>query len=328
MYRLLIIPVILVALQSRAQDAHLSMYDAAPLFLNPAMTGLVDADFRIHAQYRTQWKSVNFKPYTSYLLSYDMPIKKWSFGVQLNNFRAGYGNFNVLQGLLSTSYTTGLDKKKNHMLSFGVQAGIVQKSIEYQLLSFNNQYTYTDGGYFDQTIANGENFAGQTVYIPAANAGVMYYYAKQNARLNPFVGISAFNLLNSKESFYGIDNRLPLRFYGHVGTRINITETFYLIPKVLIMQQKKFHEQTYAIEAGYYMKNSGFHLLGGVIFRAKDALIATIGGKLDRFILKVGYDINVSKLSTVSSGRGGFELSLTYVHKKKNINYEKICPRL
>ncbi len=328
MYRLILIPVILFAFSVKAQDAHLSMYDAAPLFLNPALTGVVDADFRIHAQYRTQWKSVNFKPYTSYLISYDMPIKKWSFGVQLNNFRAGYGNFNVLQGLLSTSYTTGLDKKKNHMLSFGVQAGMVQKSVEYQLLSFNNQYTLTNGGHFDQTIANGENFNGQTIYIPAANAGLIYYYAKQNARLNPFVGVSAFNLLNVKESLYGIDNRLPLRFYGHVGARINITETFYLIPKVLIMQQKKFHEQTYAVEAGYYLKNSDFYLLGGVIFRAKDAVIATIGGKLDRFVLKVGYDINVSKLSTVSSGRGGFEISFTYVHKKRNNNYEKICPRL
>lgn len=328
MYRFLLIPIILCSFSVKAQDAHLSMYDAAPLFLNPAMTGLVDADFRIHAQYRTQWKSVNFKPYTSYLLSYDMPIKKWSFGVQLNNFRAGYGNFNVLQGLLSTSYNTALDKKKNHMLSFGVQGGLVQKSVEYQLLSFNNQYTLTDGGYFDQTIVSGENFDRQTIYIPSLNAGIMYYYAKQNARLNPFVGISAFNLLNSKESLYGLDNRLPLRFYMHVGTRINITETFYLIPKVLIMQQKKFHEQTYALEAGYYMKNSNFYLLGGVIFRAKDALIATIGGKLDRFTLKVGYDINVSTLSTASTGRGGFEISLTYVHKKRENKFEKICPRL
>ena len=84
---------------SYGQDAHLSMYDAAPLFLNSALTGVVEGDFRVHGQYRTQWKSVNYKPYTSALVSFDMPIKKWGFGIQLNNFRAGAGNFNVFQGL-------------------------------------------------------------------------------------------------------------------------------------------------------------------------------------------------------------------------------------
>lgn len=325
---LLIFILIISSYTIRAQDAHLSMYDAAPLFLNPALTGVVDADFRLHAQYRTQWKAVNFKPYTSYLFSFDMPIKKWSFGVQLSNFRAGYGNFNVFQGLLSTSYNTAINKKKTHMMSFGVQAGLSQKSVEFQLLSFNNQYSLTNGGQFDESIASGESFKRQTVYIPAVNAGIMYYYAKPTARLNPFIGISAFNLLHSKESFYGVENRLPLRYYAHLGTRINITETFYLIPKILVMMQEKFFEQTYALEAGYYFKNSDFYLLGGVIFRAKDALAITLGAKWDRFILKLGYDVNVSTLSKVSTGRGGFEIALTYVHKKRDNKYEKICPRL
>lgn len=331
MYRslLILIAVFVLSLSTRAQDGHLSMYDAAPLFLNPALTGVVDADFRLHAQYRTQWKSVNFKPYTSYLLSFDMPFKKWGFGIQLKEFRAGKGNYNSFQGLLSAAYNTAIDKRKNHMLTFGVQAGAVQKSIEYPLLSFNNQYSYANGGYFDETIAAGENFDARTIYIPSVNAGFMYYYAKQNSRLNPFIGISAFNLVHAKESFEGLDNRLPLRFYAHVGTRINITEVFYLIPKILFMQQDKFSEQTFALDAGYYLKNSGLYILGGVIYRNKDAAVITIGGKLDRFTLKLAYDINVSTLSTASTGRGGFEVSLTYIHKKRESeNFEKICPRL
>lgn len=331
MYRILLIliAVFILSLPIRAQDSHLSMYDAAPMFLNPALTGVVDADFRIHAQYRTQWKSVNFKPYTSYLLSYDMPFKKWGFGIQLQEFRAGQGNYNSLQGLLSAAYNTAVDRKKNHMLSFGIQAGAIQKSIEYPLLSFNNQYSYSNGGYFDESIPNGEDFDARTIYIPAVNAGFMYYYAKQNSRLNPFIGISAFNLLNAKESFEGIDNRLPMRFYAHVGTRVNITETFYLIPKILFMQQEKFSEQTFAIDAGYYLKNSDLYLLGGIIYRNKDAAIISIGGKLDRYILKLAYDVNVSTLSTASTGRGGFEVSFTYIQqKRRNKDFEKICPRL
>src|SRR6185369_15701385 len=81
----------------KAQDFHLSMYDAAPLFLNPAMTGLVEGKMRAHAQYRNQWNSVAYKPFTTALISFDMPKGKWGFGGQVSNMRAGIGNYNVFQ---------------------------------------------------------------------------------------------------------------------------------------------------------------------------------------------------------------------------------------
>lgn len=312
----------------QAQDAHLSLYDAAPLHLNPAMTGVFQGNWRIHGHFRTQWKAVNFKPYTQGLVSFDMPFKKWGFGVQLSNFRAGIGNYNAFQGLLSVAYTTPVDKSKNHNFSFGVQGGLVQKSVEYQLLSFNNQYTTTNGGEFDMTVDPNESIGGQSLITPSLNAGFLYFFAKQESRLNPFVGISAFNLLEPKESFTNFDNRLPMRFYAHVGTRINITEVLYVIPKVLVMQQRKFSEQTYAADIGYYMKGSEIYLLGGVVYRNKDAMIISLGARVNGFVVKLGYDVNVSSLSSASTGRGGFELSLTYVHQKKVSVSDKICPRL
>ncbi len=311
-----------------AQDAHLSLYDAAPLFLNPAMTGVFQGDWRLHGHFRTQWKAVNFKPYTTSLLSFDMPYKKWGFGVQLSNFRAGKGNYNALQGTLSVAYATSLDKKKNHNLSFGIQGGVTQKTIEYQLLSFNNQYTTVDGGGFDESMPTQEDFAGQSTTVPVVNAGFLYFFAKQESRFNPFIGGSAFNLTQPTETLFNADNRLPMRFYGHVGTRINITELLYVIPKVLIMNQRQFWEQTYAVDAGYYFKESDFYLIGGAVFRAKDAMIVSLGAKMDNVVAKIGYDINVSSLSTISTGRGGFEISVTYIKQKKKPTTDKICPRL
>lgn len=329
MKRLLILFVLLSFVPKyKSQDAHLSMYDAAPLFLNSGLTGVFEGGWRVHGQYRTQWKSVNFKPYTSALLSFDMPIRRWGIGVQLHNFRAGFGNFNVLQGLVSAAYNLPLDKKKNNNISFGVQAGGMQKSVEYQLLSFNNQYTLAGGGGFDNTVTSGEDFGAQSMIIPVANASILYYYAKQQSKLNPFIGLSAFNLIEPRESFFGQENRLPMRYYLHVGSRINITELFYLLPKVLLMQQEKFSEQTFAVDAGYFLKGSETYLIGGLIYRNRDAMIATFGVKKENIIVKLGYDINVSSLTTVSTGRGGFELSLTYTNIKNKPKVEKICPRL
>ncbi len=327
--RILILLVLtLSTFRSNAQDAHLSMYDAAPLFLNPAMTGVFQGDWRVHAQYRTQWRAVNFKPYTTALISFDKPVKKWGFGGQVTNFRAGLGNYNALQGLASVAYTTSMDRRKHHNISFGVQAGLTQKTLEYQLLTFNNQYTTNNGGEFDATINSNENFSGQSLITPVVNAGILYFFAKQESRFNPFIGASAFNLTEPQETFMSFNNRLPIRYYGHAGMRINITETFYVLPKVLYMRQREFQELTFAADAGYYMKGSDMYLLAGAVYRNRDAAIVSVGAKMDRFIARIGYDVNVSSLTTASNGRGGFEMSFTYMHLKDRKKTDKICPRL
>lgn len=312
----------------RAQDFHLSMYDAAPLFLNPALTGVVDASWRVHAQYRNQWRAVAFKPYNTALISLDIPKGKWGFGGQIIEMRAGVGNYNVLQGLLSAAYAVPLDKEQYNHISLGIQAGITQKRVEYALYTFDNQYTSANGGYFDKSMSSGENFNAQSYIIPQLNAGFMYFYSKQQARLNPFVGYSAFNLTNPRETFFNYDNKLPIRHYIQGGVRININELFYILPKALFMLQTNASEQTYACDMGYFLKNEEMYLLGGVTYRYKDASIVYVGFRKNSYIAKFGYDANVSGLHDVSKYRGAFEISFTYMGKKSKSKEVRHCPRL
>jgi type IX secretion system PorP/SprF family membrane protein len=327
--RVLVFLISSLSLFAKAQDPHLTMYDAAPMFLNSGLTGLFKGDWRLHTQYRTQWRSVNYKPYTSSLFSFDRSIgKKWGFGIQLHNFRSGYGNFNVLQGLVSTSYGIAIDKNKFHNLSFGIQGGGIQKSIELPLLTFNNQYTLTNGGGYDNSLPSGENVGAQVKLMPTVNASVMYYSGKQQSRFNYFAGLSLFNLLRPNESFFGFENRLPIRTYLHLGTRINVNELLYFAPKLLLMHQRKFNQQTLALESGYFLKSSETFLIGSLLFRYKDAFALSLGVKKFNFIFRIAYDINVSQLSTVSRGRGGIEFSLTYTRIKNKPETMKIIPRL
>ncbi|GAB4205733.1 MAG: hypothetical protein Fur0023_14860 [Bacteroidia bacterium] len=292
------------------------------------MTGLVDAKFRVHAHYRNQWNVVTFKPFQTALISADIPYKKWGWGLQLSNMRAGVGNYNVFQTVFSTAYYVPLDKNKFHNLNFGIQAGFNQKSVEYKLYTFDNQYVNKNGGYFDQSLSSGESFNKQIIFLPQLNAGLLYYYSKQQSRVNPFLGFSAFNLTRPKETFLGSNNLLPMRYYFHFGTRINLGELLYIIPKVLIMKQTTAFEQTYALDAGYYFKNDNFYLLSGLNFRVLDASVAYIGFKKENYTLKLGYDFNTSSLKKVSKMRGAFEISLTYVPLKNKIQTIKNCPRL
>lgn len=326
---ILLFSLILLSPFGKAQDPHLSMYDAAPLFLNAGLTGVFKGDYRLHTHYRTQWRSVNYKPYNSSLFSFDKSIAKhWGIGVQIHNFRAGSGNYNVLQGLLSASYAISVDKNKFHNLSFGLQAGAIQKSIEFPLLSFNNQYTMTNGGSYNNALPSGENLGAQVRIMPTVNASVLYYSGKQQSRFNMFAGLSLFNLLRPNESFFGYENRLPIRGYLHVGTRINVNELLYISPKLLLMHQKKFNEQTFAVESGYFMKANETFLIGSLMFRYKDAVAVSLGVKKLNFVFRMSYDINVSKLTSASNGKGGIELSLTYTRVKNKQETMKVIPRL
>jgi type IX secretion system PorP/SprF family membrane protein len=319
---------LILSLRSVGQDFHLSMYDAAPLFLNPAMTGLVDSKIRAHAQYRNQWNAVASKPFNTALASFDMPYKKWGFGGQITEMRAGASNYNVLEVLGSVAYYIPFDKMKYHNLSLGLQGGFTQKRVDYQYLSFDSQWSGSNGGSFERSLPSNEQFQGKAYFQESVNFGFLYYYGKQQARFNPFLGVSGFNLTTPKESFFGSDNRLPRRFYFHAGSRVNVSEIFYFIPKILIYTQANIIQQTYAVDAGYFFKGEKFYALAGYNFRVNDASIIYAGLRKDNYIIKLAYDFNFSTLSSVSKARGSYEISLTWLGRKPKSNEIKNCPRL
>jgi type IX secretion system PorP/SprF family membrane protein len=327
-FRIILVVFIFAGNLLRSQDFHLSLYDAGPLFLNPSMTGVIDSKMRVHAQYRNQWSNVAFKPFTTALVSFDMPKGKWGYGGQIINMRAGVGNYNAFQFLGSAAYAVPIDKSKYHNLSFGLQLGFTQKSVRDKLYSFDEQYTTKDGGAFNQDISNNEDFSRISQILPQLNAGAMYYYSKQQSRVNPFLGVSGFNLTNPKETFFDQNNHLPIRLNVHTGVRVNITELIYVIPKILIMKQGKALEQTYAVDAGYYLSAGEVFIIGGYVYRAKDASVISLGARKENYIFKMGYDINTSTLKTATKSRGAWELSFTYLIGKEKINKVRHCPRI
>ena len=120
---------ILIALCGKtwAQDFHLSLPDAAPMYINPALTGQFDGKYRAHLQYRTQWNSLNIRPFTTALASFDMPVKSFAFGIQVMNNNAGTGYYNSLGILGSAAYRFSIDEPGFHNFAAAVQFGGLQK---------------------------------------------------------------------------------------------------------------------------------------------------------------------------------------------------------
>jgi type IX secretion system PorP/SprF family membrane protein len=318
---------LLCSTSTEAQDFHLSQYDASPLFLNPAMTGMFEGKYRVHLHYRTQWSNVSTKPFTTTGVTFDMPVKKFGIGLQIMDYRAGAGSYNSLSALLSFSYDLASNTNMHH-LALGFQAGMVQKSVSGDKLLFGNQYDAANGGGFNTSVPSGETFKNANFIIPSVNAGLLYYSAKSNARLNPFLGFSAFNLTQPKETFFENGTKLPMRFYLHGGVRINVNEKIQLLPKVIYMRQLQSQEITASLLINYYLKEADTYFIIGPTYRHKDAAIFEIGVKKGSYTVRVSYDINTSPLKTITYYRGGFEASLTYTVAKHKVNPASNCPRL
>ncbi len=311
-----------------AQDFHLSQYDAAPLFLNPSMTGMFDGSYRVHLHYRTQWAAVASKPLTTAGISFDMPVKKFGVGLQIMNYRAGAGSYNVSSALLSIGYDVVFDKANNHHLALGMQGGTQQNSFNASALTFGNQYDMANGGSLNPSLPSGETFSNTSFMVPDFNAGFLYYYAKENSRFNPFIGFSAFHLSEPKETFMGADNKMPRRYYLHAGTKINVNEKIQFLPKIIYMSQINDQGVSASLLLHYFMKDADTYLIFGPTYRYNDASIIEAGIKKGSYTARVSYDINTSPLKTASAYRGGFEISLTYIARKSKPNPLANCPRL
>jgi len=315
---------------SLGQDFHLSQYDAAPLNTNPALTGMFEGKHRFHVHYRTQWAAVASKPFVTMQAAWDMRLnKRWGIGIQAMNYRAGSAAYNTAQILPSASYSIPLSRNKFHRLTLGVSAGAFHKTVDQNALTWGSQFESTaQGGHFNNSLSSGENFTESSVLRPDFNAGAIYFFAAPGARINPFIGGSAFHLSQPEESFLGSDNRLPMRYLLHAGARIGITERLSLLPKVYWQRQENAQELTFSALAHYYLKGADVFLIGGLTYRNADAAIIEFGAKWGGWEARMSYDFNVSTLKPASNGRGATELSLTYIIFDKITNPIPTCPRL
>lgn len=312
----------------KSQDFHLSQYDAAAQYHNPALTGKVNGNYRLHAHFRTQWSAIATRPFTTFALSFDKPLRKWGVGGMIFNQNAGAGYYNVLAMYVTASYLIQLNKEATHFLSPGLMIGGFQKSIKMDKLYFQSQYVPLNGGTFDQSLSSGENLANASFINYDLGAGILYFYGKSSSFLLPFIGFTTYHITEPKETFFNTSNKLPMRHILHGGVKVNLSERVQLLPKFLNMYQKNNVEFTTSLIGMYYFRSSDLYVLFGPTYRNKDAAIIEGGVKYGPYTVRLSYDINNSSLRPYTNARGGFEVSVIYVPRKYNPNPITNCPKL
>lgn len=318
---------------SRAQDIHYSQFNASPLNLNPAQTGLFDGDWRFSGNYRGQWAAIPV-PYKTFSIAAENRLKTKlkndvpAAGLIINTDKAGDSRFSTTQIFLSLAYIKKLNKDSTHFLSLALQPGFSTKSFDINQLTFDNQF---DGDSYNAALSSGESFSKTRISYFDMGGGLAYLYRK-NARTQINIGVSLLHINQPKQSFFDnndirLDQKLSVSALGEVPVAAKLD----VVPTILFQKQGKFNETVLGLFGKYYLKPyNGIPTavsLGGFL-RLKDAFIVAANMDYRNFNVGISYDVNTSKLIAATNHKGGFEISVIYIFKKlvPFVAKKRVCP--
>jgi len=317
-YRKLLIPfacLVIFAGTLRAQDIHFSQFFSTPLTISPSNTGNYTGDWRVMANYRTQWKEIA-KPYLTQSVGADKQFylfsEKISAGLLIINDRSG-GTFQVNKIQLSGAYHKILGK---HALHGGIQPGFTLKNIG-RNETFPNQLNWGTGK-FDSNLPNNETSLTYRLSYFDLNVGLGYDYKMKKVEL--FTSYAIFHLNYPKETFLGNRNILNPRHIFGLGATWFTTAKITLQPAVNIMGTDKASEFMGGVRAFYSLDKEfsiAKSLFAGVYVRhgfgnLTDAVFAVMGMNYKQYYGGVSYDFNISELKTASNYKGALEISFIY----------------
>jgi len=310
-------------------DPHFSQYYAYPLWLNPAMTGVIDGDMRVNVNYRNQWNNIT-NPFSTAGVSIEgVTDKNLNWGVNILNQSAGDAGYNYFNGYASVAYT-GVKFGAQQMthLTLGLQAGILSRKFDPSKFQWGSQYNPLTG--FDANAPSNETLTRTSSNVFDANFGFLLYDGNPNHQVNAYIGGAAAHLTQPSDPFLSTNNyHLPVRYTVHAGARFVVSEDFSITPNALYMRQGDATE-TMVGAYGQLVVNELSDLLLGVDYRIKDAVVPYLGFRYEDYTVGLSYDVNASSLDRIASGSNAFELSLSYtMHKKRTYPKEHFfCPRL
>jgi type IX secretion system PorP/SprF family membrane protein len=320
--------------QTKAQDPHFTQYYAAPLLLNPALTGFFNGDVRTSGCYRNQWPSVQY-PYITGTFSADANVMKSYvkdgdvMGIGFTGLFDKSNNGGLKASTLSTSFSYHklLDQRGINRLGIGFMASYNTKNLDYSKFTFGQQLTPLG---FDNTLPTGESKNGfSTNYVDYA-VGLLYSAITDYSSF--YVGSSMYHINQPTESFNGPVHTIQPRFVVHSGGYFNVGDINRVSVSGAYMKTEISNDlifgAAYSLGLSQVVEDNYNLILGGW-FRYNDAFAPYIGMDYGNFRGGISYDINVSKLQTASNLKGGFELTLTYLFTQSpeaNAIRQTLCP--
>jgi len=311
---------LLLGTAARAQDIHFSQFYETPLLRNPALAGLFTGDYRVQTVFRDQWNSFT-DAYRTGSLNAEV---KWPVGngndyfttaLQVLYDKAGTAALTTTELLPALNYHKSLSDNKPMFLSLGFMGGLVEKTIDLSKVTTNSQF---NGTAYDPALPNGETILTPNIHYLDGSLGISFNtaFGAENAN-SMYVGFAYHHLNRPKNSFYKNPTvELDPKIVLSGGVKIGVNDYSYFTLYADYSRQGPSTETIggvlYSYKLGPDPDNYPYTFTLGTLLRWNDALIPVIKLEMYSFNLGLSYDVNVSRLNTVSNSRGGFELSLSY----------------
>jgi type IX secretion system PorP/SprF family membrane protein len=324
------------SLYASSQDINFSQFYELPLLRNPALAGTYRGDVRVTTAFRNQWNSVTV-PYRTEALGTELKFgvsrnsnDYLSLGLQVTNDVAGDSKLGKTQVLPVLAFHKSVSNQRDAYLSLGFMGGAVQQRFDQTKLRFDDQFI--NGAY---SATNPTHDVFDRTNLTYWDAGVGMKYSSDFGYENKFyIGAAYFHFTEPKVAFSKAnDIRLNRKVVLNAGVSSATSETDRVILYLDYFRQGgNGQAQGGALYKHDLIQEDDDYTISisaGAFIRWNDALIPVI--KLDYYNLSIGatYDVNISKLAKASTGRGGFEFTLSYSDflNIRNSSAEKVrCP--
>lgn len=315
--------------QAAAQDLHYSQFYNSPLNLNAGLTGQMREDIRAGFIYRNQWQAIS-SPYKTMSFFADMnfklkkkPVDMVSFGLNFTDDELADGIFKNQYILVSGAAQKYLGYSRQHMVSAGIQAGMMFQNLNKNGLYFEDQYDNE----FNPIRGTAENFSASRNTYLTFNAGLAWDFFL-NERVMFTAGAGFHNLTRAKNSqIQGIGetvkSKQAVRSVFTAGMVYQITDKVSLQPAIMYARQATASDLNLGSNIGFHI--NGFKsrnrttLLVGGFFRVNDAAIAKVGFRFRGLQTMLSYDAAVSNVKDVKNAptiknkaANAYEISLIY----------------
>jgi type IX secretion system PorP/SprF family membrane protein len=299
---------------SMSQDFHYSQFYAAPLYLNPALTGSTELS-RVGLNYRKQWPGLaqDFNAYSAYFDHYSFDLRS-GIGVSANSFQET--NLHVNTSDVSFYYAYNLQIAEKWNFRAGTQASIVRRSIRLDNLIFGDQVDLFNRTINPNTMDDVPEFDPYS-YLDLSFGGIL-------TSESFWLGSSFHHINEPRLSYYPDDDYgyLPIKWSIHGGWNFPLGANQYFGSKFDNMASLMVN---YKKQGGFQQIDIGTQLLyrsviSGLGYRGipglrnmpnQDSIIFMLGLKLESgLVVGYSYDFMISNIGAQT--KGAHELSLRY----------------
>ncbi|MFD2730354.1 PorP/SprF family type IX secretion system membrane protein [Pedobacter alpinus] len=299
---------LLFATNTQAQDHIFSQFYNAPIYLNPALTGQFDATFRMNMTYRNQWSSIAGElSYITASADLKLPNGAGGVGIIANSSSEGMAALkkNSIAGVYS--YIVGDDR---FSASFGLQAGVTNRSLDFDKLVFSDQLDPRLGFTGGSTQAE-QPFSNSKYYFDTG-AGANFIYG------DFMLGGSLLHLNKPDESFTGSKVPTPVRTAIYTSYKLALNDDeMMLIPSVVYYNQAKATAISAGMQFKYNGVNAGLWYRTGGDYKANAVVLSFIfdiftnRNRNQKMRLGVSHDAPMNKLNYGNTS-GTTELSVGF----------------